>query len=405
MAVTEVPFTDLLSAIVDNRGRTAPTSDAGIALIATNCITEDGLYPVFEKVRYIDDETYRSWFRGHPLPGDIIFVCKGAPGRVALTPDPVTFCIAQDMVAVRPDPGRVYPPYLFAVLRSSVIRNRIDNMHVGTMIPHFKKGDFKNLPVPLVENEAQVLIGDLYFELSDKIESNRRASDLIEKLLLAAFQGLLTNNDFKEVSLAVITTSTKGVSYKSVDLLPSTTSLVTLKSIDRTGGYKSDGLKPYVGPYKPAQVTRPGELVVAQTDLTQGAEVVGRAVRVPPEDSAVTLVASLDLTIVRPNPDIPPEYLLGVLTDERFRHHCRSRTSGTTVLHLASDAIPTYPAPLVTTKVREEFASRTRPLIERKDGLASETRSLTALRDALLPELLSGRIRVPEACEAVEAAQ
>src|SRR5690242_266243 len=117
MHVEELPFTELLTDIVDNRGRTCPTTESGFPLIATNCIKPDRLYPVFEKVRYVSQETYDSWFRAHPRPNDIIFVCKGSPGRVALTPDPVPFCIAQDMVAVRPDPEKIYPRYLFAVLR------------------------------------------------------------------------------------------------------------------------------------------------------------------------------------------------------------------------------------------------------------------------------------------------
>jgi type I restriction enzyme S subunit len=274
----------------------------------------------------------------------------------------------------------------------------------GSVQPKLTQAALASIRVCAPAREEQLGIAATLGALDDKIESNHRARDLIKGLLLAAFEELLAKNNFEEVPLAGIATSTKGVSYKSVDLLPSRTSLVTLKSIDRSGGYKSNGLKQYVGPYKPQQVTLPGDIVVAQTDLTQGAEVVGRAVRVPPEDSAATLVASLDLVIVRPNPDIPTEYLLGVLTDERFRAHCCSRTSGTTVLHLASDAIPTYMAPLVGTDVREDFASRARPLVERGDGLASETRSLIALRDTLLPELLSGRIRVSEARGVVEEA-
>ena len=80
--LVEVVFKDLLEFIVDNRGKTCPTSDDGLPLIATNCIKEDSLYPVFENVRYVDEETVNSWFRSHPEPGDIIFVCKGSPGRV-----------------------------------------------------------------------------------------------------------------------------------------------------------------------------------------------------------------------------------------------------------------------------------------------------------------------------------
>jgi hypothetical protein len=118
MPVNRVPFPDLLSQIVDNRGRTCPTADKGIPLIATNCIVNDRLFPVHEKVRHVSEETYNTWFRGHPEPGDIIFVCKGSPGNVAIAPDPVGFCIAQDMVAVRADPEAVYPRFLFAALYS-----------------------------------------------------------------------------------------------------------------------------------------------------------------------------------------------------------------------------------------------------------------------------------------------
>ncbi len=113
----------------------------GIPRIATNCIKNESLYPVYEKRRYVSDETYKNWFRGHPEPQDIIFVCKGSPGRVAWTPNPVPFCIAQDMVAIRADETKIHPKYLFALLRSRATQDQILNMHDGTLILHFNKGD------------------------------------------------------------------------------------------------------------------------------------------------------------------------------------------------------------------------------------------------------------------------
>ncbi|HEX3779509.1 MAG TPA: hypothetical protein VHX38_07555 [Pseudonocardiaceae bacterium] len=118
-----------------------------------------------------------------------------------------------------------------------------------------------------------------------------------------------------------------------------------------------------------------------------------------------TLVASLDLVIVRPTLGVPPEFLYGVLLDEEFRQHCRSRTNGTTVLHLSSDALPTYRAPKVPVRDRQKYADEIRPLLQRRDQLGSENERLVALRDALLPELLSGRLRVPEARVVVEDAK
>lgn len=181
-------FMSLLSNIVDNRGRTCPTAEAGLPLIATNCVKNSTLYPVFEKVRYVDRHTYETWFRGHPTPGDLIFVCKGSPGQVCLTPDPVNFCIAQDMVAVRPDPAKIYPPYLFAALRSDEIQSSISNMHVGTLIPHFKKGDFDKLAIPLIDDAAQRFLGDIYLAVTEKIELNRRMNATLEAMAQAIFR-------------------------------------------------------------------------------------------------------------------------------------------------------------------------------------------------------------------------
>ena len=189
------PFTELLSAIVDNRGRTCPTSDDGIPLIATNCINNDALYPAFDKVRYVSQETYDTWFRGHPVPGDLIFVTKGSPGRVCMAPDPVGFCIAQDMVAVRPDPQKVYPKYLFAALRSHQVQQAIGNMHVGTLIPHFKKGDFDKLDIPLPDSDVQEAIGEMYYSLSAKIELNRRMNETLEAMARAIFKSWFVDFD------------------------------------------------------------------------------------------------------------------------------------------------------------------------------------------------------------------
>lgn len=183
-----LPFTDLLSNIVDNRGRTCPVAESGIPLIATNCVKNTGLFPTFEKVRYVDESTYKTWFRGHPKPGDLVFVTKGSPGQVCLVPDPVPFCIAQDMVAIRANPEVVHPNYLFAALRSPEVQEAISNMHVGSLIPHFKKGDFSKLSIPVPEMSIQRVVGDTFIELSSKIELNRKMNATLEAMAQALFR-------------------------------------------------------------------------------------------------------------------------------------------------------------------------------------------------------------------------
>ena len=196
MKFKQYSFKELLSNIVDNRGKTCPTADQGLPLIATNCINNKSLYPVFEKVRYVNVETYKYWFRGHPKPEDIIFVCKGSPGRVAWVKDPVDFCIAQDMVSIRADRTKIDPKYLFALLRSDNVQQKISNMHVGSLIPHFKKGDFGNLYLDIPEDlEYQKMVGEIYFNFSMKIEQNNKINQTLESIAQTIFKSWFIDFD------------------------------------------------------------------------------------------------------------------------------------------------------------------------------------------------------------------
>jgi type I restriction enzyme S subunit len=99
------------------------------------------------------------------------------------------------MVAIRADQDKVYPKYLFAALRSPVVQARIGQMHVGTLIPHFKKGDFDKLRIPLPSKDAQVFIGDAYFDFSAKIDLNRRTSETLEGIAKALFKSWFVDFD------------------------------------------------------------------------------------------------------------------------------------------------------------------------------------------------------------------
>lgn len=187
----KVPITELLSFIVDNRGKTVPTADDGWQLIATNCVTNNTLFPVYEKVRYLTQETYETWFRAHPIPGDILFVNKGTPGRVCLVPDPVDFCIAQDMIALRADDEKIYNKYLFAVLRSREIQQQIYNTNVGDVIPHFKKQFMDQLLIPIPDRRIQEIIGNLYYELSYKTELNKKINKNLEQQAQAIYNNMV----------------------------------------------------------------------------------------------------------------------------------------------------------------------------------------------------------------------
>lgn len=196
MVHREISLAGSIKFVVDNRGRSAPVEESGIPLIATNCISNSNLYPSYAKLRFVSEETYNNWFRSHPQPDDIILTNKGSQnGAVCLVPDPVEFCIAQDMVALRADEKVIDPKYLFAALRSELVQSRIKNLNVDAVIPHFKKTDFDKLFIPYPSRQEQEFIGDLYYKLSYKIELNRQMNETLEAMAQALFKSWFVDFD------------------------------------------------------------------------------------------------------------------------------------------------------------------------------------------------------------------
>ena len=153
------------------------------------------------------------------------------------------------------------------------------------------------------------------------------------------------SGEWHEVTLGDLIDIVRGRSYRSVQLHgDSDTALVTLKSFKRGGGYRDGGLKAYSGLFNQDQIIRPGEMVVAQTDITQNGDVVGRPAIVPQHPGYSILVASLDVAIVRiiDTKRLDSRFLYYRLLSKDYAHHARSLATGTTVLHLARDAVPSY---------------------------------------------------------------
>ncbi|HFO1381781.1 restriction endonuclease subunit S [Pseudomonas aeruginosa] len=413
-----VSFTDLLSAIVDNRGRTCPVGEAGLPLIATNCIDPNTLYPRYETTRYVSDETYKTWFRGHPKPGDILFVCKGSPGRTNWVPDPVDFCIAQDMVAVRADPQKIYPKYLFAALRSSVVQSQIDNMHVGTMIPHFKKGDFGKLKIPVLRSDAQKVIGDFYFTVSERITLLRETNATLEAIAQALFKSWFVDFDpvrakaegrqpegmdattaalfpdsFEESEMGLVP---KGWSHSTVGL----SFVLTMGQSPPGDTYNEvgEGLPFYQGrtdfgfrfPKQRIFCTEPTRLAGAGDTLV--------SVRAPVGDVNIALEACAlgrGVAGLR-HPEGHQSFVFYAVRCLK-PHFEMYDGEGTVFGSINKKDFQSLPVVVPTTEVLSAFEVVVAPLDAAVENNEQKLRSLTQLRDTLLPRLISGQLRLPEA--------
>ena len=109
-------------------------------------------------------------------------------------------------------------------------------------------------------------------------------------------------NDWSEMSLSSIADFVNGYSYKGTELTESNIAMATIKNFDRKGGFKLDGYKEII-PSNKLKDTQHAELfdtLVAHTDLTQNAEVIGNAEPVMSKSGYDDIVFSMDLVKVVP---------------------------------------------------------------------------------------------------------
>ena len=117
----------------------------------------------------------------------------------------------------------------------------------------------------------------------------------------APFGGVLPD-DWSKTPLSSIADFVSGYSYKGAELTESNIAMATIKNFDRKGGFKLDGYKEIV-PSSKLKDTQHAELfdtLVAHTDLTQNAEVIGNAEPVMSKSGYSDIVFSMDLVKVVP---------------------------------------------------------------------------------------------------------
>ena len=386
-----VPLTKLLSFIVDNRGKTVPTAPSGHKLIATNCVTNNTLFPVYDKIRYLSEETYQTWFRAHPIPGDILFVNKGTPGRVCLVPDPVDFCIAQDMIALRADESKIYPKYLFTVLRSREIQQQIYNTNVGDVIPHFKKQFLDQLLIPIPERSIQESIGDLYYVLSLKAERNKKINDNLEQQAQSYFQELFVDNADPEWTtgtisdLGTVVGGSTPSKAKPEYYTESGIAWITPKDLSNNKSkFVSHGENDIteLGLKNSSAAIMPEGTVLFSSRAPIGYIAIAAGV----------VTTNQGFKSVVPKPEIGTPFVYFFL--KNTLPVIEGMASGSTFKEVSGSTMKNVPAVIPDAETLAKFSDFCAPIFAQQRILEEQNQSLATLRDNLLPKLMSGEIDV-----------
>lgn len=183
----------------------------------------------------------------------------------------------------------------------------------------------------------------------------------------------------------------KGITYSSEDYCAQGEGAVfiTIKCVSKSGGFKQEGIKFYKGPINQSQELQPGDLLIANTDLTRDGDIVGAPIVVPAFDGELVTM-SMDLSKLVEVPEkVDRTFLYYKLMTDGVRRFMKDHASGSTVLHLQTRAVPSidldYPEEKAEqAKIVEVLSTLDRAIEQTEVLIAKQQRIKTGLMQDLL---------------------
>jgi len=294
------------------------------------------------------------------------------------------------MVAIRADEEKIYPKYLFAVLRSKSMQQEVEGLHVGSLIPHFKKGDFDELQIPCVSPKLQEFIGNQYFDITVKIDLLHRQNKTLEALAETLFRQWFVEEaqeDWEEKSLLDVVELIGGGTPKT-----SNSEYWDGEILWLAGGDIATNHKGFVSATEKT-ITKAGLDNSSAKLLPKLATVISARGTV-----GKYCLLACDMAFSQSNYGILPRiegcyfftYLLVGHLVEELQSAAYGSVFDTITTSTFRDAKLRVPAP---DKVLE-FESLVAGYFQKKILNQKQIRTLEKLRDTLLPKLMSGEVRV-----------
>lgn len=308
---------------------------------------------------------------------------------------------------------------------------RLGEIDDGSPIPSTTRAAVYILDLDVPPPQEQRAIAHILGTLDDKIELNRRMSETLEGMARALFESWFVDFDpvraraqgrfpglptaiadlfpdsFEDSELGQIPKGwavkplsdcvdiARGLSYKGSGLSERGVPMHNLNSIYEGGGYKYDGLKRYDGDYKSQHVARAGDLIVANTEQGHDRLLIGYAAVVPSRFGPESLF-SHHIYRVRPKTDsaLTADYLCHLLNTSVMHDIVSGYANGTTVNMLPIDGLQSPVIIVPPLHAVATFSGIAGAARMRHEQIIEESRILAAVRDALLPKLLSGALKV-----------
>jgi len=374
---------------------------------------------------HIDEETDRKLKRSRINEGDLLFSIAGAYlGKIAIAKaSDVPANTNQAVGIVRLKKDKVNVDYVYYYFSQNNINAYINKLSSQSSQPNLNLDLLGKLEFELKSIKDQQKIASVLSSLDSKIELNNRINAELEAMAKTLYDYWFVQFDFPDKNGKPYKTSggkmvwneelkrevpegwevklldkeieiQRGISYTSKEINGDGIPMISLNSFNLDGTYKSEGIKTYSGKFAQKNILKSGDLLIAATDVTRNADIIGRAILVP-DYYKEDLVFSMDIAkIISKN--IPSSFLMMLFNSNHYHNYIKWYASGTIVLHLNLDGVNRYIIEMPPLNLLKMFDEVYSPIANRVYNTAKENQKLTELRDWLLPMLMNGQVKVSE---------
>jgi type I restriction enzyme S subunit len=272
-----------------------------------------------------------------------------------------------------------------------MFKDYIRRIAVGATMPSLNTNLLSNISVIVPPLPEQRAIAGILSALDDKIELNRLLNATLESMARTVFRQWFVENEeagkWEEVPLPEIIEVNPSRSLKKGEIAP----YLDMANMP-TQGHR--GIEWIDRPFGSGTKFINGDTLLAR--ITPCLE-NGKTAFVDFLKDGQAGWGSTEYIVFRPKPPLPPEYGYYLARSEELRSHAIQNMTGTSGRQRTpASCFDSYMIAKPPSELANRFGGFAKSVIEKIKANDEESRTLASLRDALLPKLMRGEVRVKE---------